>query len=146
MDQKQFAELVSKAEKEPAFLHKLLFSPETMVADLQPSMSRVEIGALIAKSPAEVVARTIGVTSYCGNTCTSSCDNTCGGSCGFTTNIVESQVMRNISYFSRFRGELSACGNTCTSSCDNTCGGSCGYTTNLTDFGGSWVQNARSFR
>lgn len=146
MDQKQFAAIVSKAEKDPTYLHKLMFSPETMVAELKAHLDRREIGGLIAKSPAEIVARTIGVTSYCGNTCTSSCDNTCGGSCGFTTNIVDTPIARQVSYFSRFRDELAGCGNTCTSSCDNTCGGSCGYTTNLTDFGGFVSQNARSFR
>ena len=145
MDQKNFAELVAKAEKDAGFLHKLMFNPEGIIPELLTTMSRREVGGLIAKSPAEIVARTIGVTSYCGNTCTSSCDNTCGGSCGFTTNIVESQVARNVSYFSQFRGELAGCGNTCSSSCDNTCGGSCGYTTNLTDLG-SFGQNVRSFR
>jgi hypothetical protein len=146
VDAKQFSELVNKAEKDASFLHKLMFSPESLVGELKGVLDRQAIGALIAKNPSEIVARTIGVVSFCGNTCTSSCDNTCGGSCGFTTNIVEVSGARNISFYSRFRSGLAECGNTCSSSCDNTCGGSCGYTTNLTEFGAFGAQNVRSFR
>lgn len=145
MEHKQFAQIIKKAERDPKFLHKLLFSPEEIIAELKGSLGRGELGALIAKDPAEIIARTIGITSYCGNTCTSSCGNTCGGSCGYTTNLVELEVPALTPFYSRLKGELAACGNTCTSSCDNTCGGSCGYTTNLTDFG-RFGQNFAAFR
>lgn len=146
MEQRQFSELVKKAESDPTFLHRMVFSPETLISELKGSLSRAALGALIAKHPGEIVARTIGVTSYCGNTCTSSCDNTCGGSCGFTTNIVEQVGALGTPYFSRNRGQLEGCGNTCTSSCDNTCGGSCGFTTNLTDFQQRFGQQFQMFR
>ncbi len=144
MEQRRFAEIVERAKGDPEFLHRLVFEPETLVAELKDGLTRAEIGAVVGKSPAEVVARTIGVDSYCGNTCTSSCDNTCGGSCGYTTNLTD-DVMPVVSYFSRLKDELGACGNTCTSSCDNTCGQSCGFTTNLTDLG-SFVSRPQSFR
>ena len=137
MDQKKFAKLVARADEDKDFLQKLVFRPETLVDELSSDVDRSLLGSMIARQPAEMVARTIGVLQACGNTCTTSCDNTCGGSCGFTTNLTD-QPFGNVvqqSFFSRFRGELAACGNTCTSSCDNTCGGSCGFTTNLTDFG-----------
>lgn len=137
MDQKQFSELLARAEKDPEFLHTLTFSPEKLLGELQGQVDRQALGRLIAKQPAEIIARTVGINQACGNTCTSSCDNTCGQSCGFTTNLTGGamvELARN-SYFSRFNGDLQACGNTCTSSCDNTCGQSCGFTTNLTDFG-----------
>ena len=147
MDQKQFAELLARAEQDPEFLHKLTFKPEEVVAELKGSVDRAALGSLIAKQPAEIVARTIGINQACGNTCTSSCDNTCGQSCGFTTNLVGNvAAVSQKTFFSRLRGELAACGNTCTSSCDNTCGGSCGFTTNLTDFSSGFGQNFQAFR
>jgi len=147
MDQKMFAEIVAKAEGDAKFLHQLTFQPEKVLAELSGKVDRQVLGGLVAKHPAEVVARTIGIDSYCGNTCTSSCDNTCGGSCGYTTNLVDHmRVAVQRPYFSRGLGELAACGNTCTSSCDNTCGGSCGYTTNLVDHGQMVSRFSQSFR
>lgn len=89
MDQKSFAALVERAEKEPDFLHKLTFKPEEMMAELRNAVGREALGSMIAKQPGEVVARTIGINQACGNTCSSSCDNTCGSSCGFTTNLTD---------------------------------------------------------
>jgi hypothetical protein len=145
MDQKQFADLVSKAKQDPKFLHSLIFSPLEVSKELA-GVDRKALGSLIAQSPVELIARTVGITQYCGNTCTSSCDNTCGGSCGFTTNIsTPAELVARKAFFSRNVGEIAQCGNTCTSSCDNTCGGSCGFTTNLTDFG-QQVINQGGFR
>jgi hypothetical protein len=147
MEQRQFTELVEKAESDPSFLHRMIFSPETLISELKGSLDRQALGALIAMQPAEIIARTVGISQYCGNTCTSSCDNTCGGSCGYTTNFSEAVTGKaGIPFFSRSRGQLEGCGNTCTSSCDNTCGGSCGYTTNLTDFAQRFGQNFQAFR
>lgn len=147
MDQKKFADLVARAEKDPQFLHNLVFKPEAVFGELSKDFDRKVLGSMIAQSPTEIIARTIGVVQYCGNTCTSSCDNTCGGSCGFTTNIVDlPAVAQTKPYFSRLGSAVAVCGNTCTSSCDNTCGGSCGFTTNLTDmgrFGGYYAQGFR---
>ncbi len=145
MDQKKFAEILKKAEQDPAFLHKLTFKPEEVLAELRGTVDKATLGSIIAKEPAEIIARTLGITQACGNTCTSSCDNTCGQSCGFTTNFVDIGVAVQKPYFARFKNELAGCGNTCTSSCDNTCGQSCGFTTNLTDFG-RFGQNFQSFR
>ncbi|TQS45564.1 hypothetical protein [Cryptosporangium phraense] len=137
MDQEQFAAIVARAEREPEYLHNLIFSPETLVPDMKDSLSRAQIGSLMGRSPAETVARAIGVVNACGNTCSSSCENTCGGSCGFTTNIVDQpEVVVAETFFSRARDTIQACGNTCSSSCDNTCGNSCGFTTNIVDPGG----------
>lgn len=145
MDQKKFANLIAKAQKDPKFLHALIFSPLEVAKELE-GVDRKAIGALVAHNPNELIARTIGINQWCGNTCTSSCDNTCGGSCGFTTNLTNpGELVMRKTYFSRALGELANCGNTCTSSCDNTCGGSCGFTTNLTDFG-SQVTNPAGFR
>ncbi len=147
MDQKKFATLVARAEKDPKFLHQIVFNPEEVLGDLAKDLGRSLLGAMLAKQPEEIIARTIGVLQACGNTCTSSCENTCGGSCGFTTNLVD-QPVANVAarqFFSRFQGSVAACGNTCTTSCDNTCGGSCGFTTNLTDLGrvGGFTQGFR---
>ncbi len=138
MKHSDFKEIVERAEKDPEFLHKLVFKTEALIDELKPKIGRAGIGALIGKEPGEIIAKTIGIAAGCGNTCTSSCGNTCGQSCGYTTNLVGPEIEAATSYFSRNRGELAACGNTCTSSCGNTCGGSCNFTTNLTgpEFGG----------
>jgi hypothetical protein len=133
MDPKRFSSIIERAKSDPEYLHKLLFEPETLVADKEGHLTRTEIGAAMSRTPSELIARAIGVLEACGNTCTSSCDNTCGQSCGFTTNLTD-EVAQRVSYFSRASDALEGCGNTCTSSCDNTCGQSCGFTTNLTDF------------
>jgi hypothetical protein len=144
MDPKIFQDLVEKAKSDPAFFHQLIFAPEKVIGQIT-DLDRRAKGALVGQNPAALVARAIGVTQGCGNTCTSSCDNTCGQSCGFTTNLTaDVMTAARVNYFSSFRGELAACGNTCTSSCDNTCGGSCGFTTNLTDRSGFSV-NPSSF-
>jgi hypothetical protein len=138
MDAKAFERLVKQARSDPQFFHALVFEPESILAKLD-FVDRGAKGAIIAADPAEIVARTIGVVSACGNTCTSSCDNTCGGSCGYTTNLQGGLAERGVSFYARLRSSVEYCGNTCTSSCDNTCGGSCGYTTNIVDrsaFGG----------
>lgn len=148
MDQKAFAKIVEKAKGDPEFLHRLTFEPEKVIDELKGDVDRSVLGGLIAKEPAEIVARTMGISSYCGNTCTSSCDNTCGQSCGYTTNLVDrsASAIRK-AYFVRGLNELAWCGNTCTSSCDNTCGGSCGYTTNLVgDEFGSQARFGQMFR
>ena len=79
-----FKGLVEKAKSDATFFHNLVFDPEKILSGLE--LGRREKGALVALSPSEAIARLVGITSYCGNTCTSSCDNTCGGSCGYTTN------------------------------------------------------------
>ena len=147
MDQKKFSKIIQKAQKDPKFLHQLIFKPESAIKELDDSLDRQMLGNMISKNPAEIIAKTIGILQACGNTCTSSCDNTCGKSCGYTTNIVDNQLAKaaQAPFFSRFNDELAACGYTCTYSCDNTCGGSCGYTTNLTDAGGFGSFN-QSFR
>ncbi len=140
MDRDTFKQLVDRAQSDASFFHSLVFAPEKVIGELE--VGRREKGALIAMSPAEVLARLIGVNSYCGNTCSSSCDNTCGGSCGYTTNLQARPGEAVVSYFSRVSGSVAECGNTCTSSCDNTCGGSCGYTTNFAGRFG-WQEFAR---
>ncbi|MBO9569896.1 MAG: hypothetical protein J7503_13895 [Cellulomonas iranensis] len=145
MDQQSFARIVERAQKDPEYLRALVFAPETLVPDVKDHLTRRQLGAALSKSPAEVIARTIGIDQYCGNTCTSSCDNTCGGSCGFTTNLTD-EVAARVTYFARDLEQIAECGNTCTSSCDNTCGGSCGFTTNLTDFGSIAARGGQAFR
>src|SRR5687767_3158528 len=104
MDNKQFAELVKRAEKDPQFLHTLLFKPETLAGELSQTIGRRALGALVSKQPAEVVAITLGIDSWCGNTCSSSCDNTCGQSCGFTTNFTERAAEAVNPFFTRVQG------------------------------------------
>jgi len=135
MDQKTFAKLVSKAQEDPEFFHRLTFTPEKAIDELKDDVPRSVLGSLVGKEPAEMVARTLGVLGYCGNTCSSSCGNTCtGSSCGYTTNLVgEVGSAVKTPYFVRGVNELAYCGNTCSSSCGNTCNASCGYTTNLVD-------------
>ena len=145
MDTNVFQSLVEKAKADPAFFHKLIFAPETVLNDVK-DLDRRAKGALMGQNPAALIARAVGVVQACGNTCTSSCDNTCGQSCGFTTNLTADVAGAKVNYFSSFRDELAGCGNTCTSSCDNTCGQSCGFTTNLTDRGGFAVNPAFSGR
>lgn len=147
MDQKKFGKIVERAQKDAKFLQALVFEPESMLEDLKADVDRPMLGSLIAKEPAEIVARTLGINMSCGNTCTSSCGGTCGQSCGYTTNLVDriGTVARQ-AYYVRGVQELAYCGNTCTSSCDNTCGGSCGYTTNLVEDFGSQVRFGQAFR
>ena len=132
MDPKQFKKLVEMAKADSKIFHSLVFEPEK-VLDKVDFLDRNEKGALIAVDPGEIVAKLVGVTQWCGNTCTSSCDNTCGQSCGFTTNLQARATAKQATFYSRLEGNIAWCGNTCTSSCDNTCGGSCGFTTNLVD-------------
>ena len=95
MDQKTFAKLVSKAQEDPEFFHRLTFTPEKDIDELKDDVPRSVLGSLVGKEPAEMVARTLGVLGYCGNTCSSSCGNTCNASCGYTTNLVDEFDMRS---------------------------------------------------
>ncbi|RSZ58504.1 hypothetical protein HF313_07015 [Massilia atriviolacea] len=136
MDPKVFQSLVEKAQADPAFFHQLIFTPETVIAQVS-DLDRQAKGSLVGLDPAALIATAVGILQRCGNTCSSSCDNTCGGSCGYTTNLTAEVAVSTpaVTYFSRLNSALQRCGNTCSSSCDNTCGESCGYTTNFTDMG-----------
>ena len=57
MDQDSFLKLVERAEKDPAFLHKLTFQPESLVEELKDSVDRPTLGVLIGKQPGEIIAQ-----------------------------------------------------------------------------------------
>lgn len=145
MDAKAFKELVERARSDPEFFHRLVFSPEAVIGELD-SLDRKTKGAIVSMTPEEIIGAAITELAGCDVTCTSSCGATCAQSCGYTTNL-QGNFGRT---FERFAGrmpsfgELAGCDVTCTSSCGVTCSGSsCGYTTNLQDMVNPVIQRSR---
>lgn len=131
MKSEDFKKMVAKAEKDPNFLHDLIYNPEKTVASLKDMVSREQLGRIVGNSPIELIAKTIGVNAACGTTCASSCGYTCGsGSCAHTTSLQGDQLDRGMAYVSIGKQELAWCEVTCVGgTCGTTCvGGTCGET------------------
>lgn len=102
--------LIERAQKDAEFFHKLVFEPESALAEVD-DLDRRTKGRIVAVDPKNLVAGLAGAlvnlddsVAACGSSCHDSCDATCDGSCGAT----------------------------CATSCDRTCGSrSCDTTTNL---------------
>jgi|SRR5579859_2032723 hypothetical protein len=110
MDRKAFQaalqSIQKRAKKDPQFFHRLVYDPESILAELPDS--RFVKAAFLGIDPNTIWGRILqppGPVQGCGVTCGSmSCDDTCGGR---------------------------TCGNTCTDSCGSTCGDSCDRTVHL---------------
>ncbi len=128
-DEGATTQLVKRATKDPEFFHKLVFSTEEAIAELD-FLTREQKSRLLALNPQSVVASLISGRldipglAACGDSCEGSCvatclDDSCGSTCGSDSCINTCTS--------------SSCSEaTCLSSCGSTCGGdSCGYTTDL---------------
>jgi hypothetical protein len=110
MDRKKFMaalKIVQKrAKKDPQFFHRLVYDPESVIADLPAS--RFIKAAFLGIDPDTIWGRILqppGLVAGCGDSCGwASCDDTCGDR---------------------------SCGHTCGDSCGKTCADSCDRTFNL---------------
>lgn len=94
--------IIERAKQDRAFFHSLVFSPESVFAQV-PELGRAERAALLAMKPEEFFAVTFGTAAQCGDTCGErSCSLTCGKfSCEDTCSAY-------------------SCGRTCVGSCKET--------------------------
>ena len=105
-------QVLARARKDPEFFHKLVFNPESAMADLP--RDRALRAAVYGLGGDELLTALLGggdrviLSGGCTSTCTGdSCTSTCGAR---------------------------SCDGTCASSCDDTCHSSCGRTTGIVVF------------
>jgi hypothetical protein len=110
MDREALRRLVERARSDAEFFHKLVFDPETVLAELD--IDRPTKGNILGLTPEQLIGFMTQPHPRSGEFGDQFCEPTCGNESCFTT-----------------CGSPVTCDLTCTSSCGETCKRSCGDTT-----------------